>query len=573
MAQSKTLTAEDAWSPEEAEQASPATVNAAVNEYRRLYRNPMLSEKTQRSYEQMLDDPHVRGNIISIQENIQWLQETIKDANRYRERFIGDLNTAVTNKWIGNESKQRWLKRFDDPSVLEWDRKEWINNEFPKYLQNWAALGKRHQAVLEKAKRAGVDLSSVDGLQPLFDTHSFLSADYDVKVGLVLKAESALEAGGKDMEKGWKSVQSLLMKLTVGKDACLHASKVGTWLKRVFSACDTPQEVQDYLDEVLMPAVANWKQATARFETLHTQGIPPSFKAVSKDRFLKWHYDDRMAYLEELDLSRQAAERKESTALDREKKGIRYDIATEDFTGAEAKLLPLLEEHPADPDLLSLKRTLALRRPKADEDVMEAPEEVEAAQLLSELRSLVTLIPSSMRWMYEEAMQDGPATLRRLQQVVYNRKWARDNGYSNEVDEVREANSVVNKEDTRNYVEEGHTDDFERIVVKGDTAKEAAIRDECKEAQVLYADTEDCRPIMTKIADNKDNEDFGYWTTLVFNDVAYDRQAGVIQNVHYPLLSRVRKLEAMGMRFTPSDAVRAEKTAAQKAQTPYAMAA
>lgn len=572
MAQSRTLTAEETLSPEDLEEASPATVNAAVSEYRRLYRNPMLSEKTQRSYEQMLDDPHVRGNIVSIQENIQWLQETIKDANRYRERFISDLNTAVTNKWIGNESKQRWLKRFDDPSVLEWDRKEWISNEFPKYLQNWAALGKRHQAVLEKAKRAGVDLSSVDGLQPLFDQHSFLNADYDVKVGLVLKAESALEAGGKDMEKGWKSVQSLLMKLTVGKDACLHSSKVGTWLKRVFGACDTPQEVQDYLDEVLMPAVANWKEATVRFETLHAQGIPPSFKAVSKERFLKWHYDDRMAYLEELDLSRQAAERKESTALDRDKKSIRYDIATEDFANAEAKLLPLLAEHPADPDLLSLKRTLTLRGPK-EEDVREAPEAVEAAQLLSELRSLVSLIPSSMRWMYEEAMQDGPATLRRLQQVVYNRKWARDNGYSNEVDEVREANSVVNKEDTRNYVEEGHTDDFERIVVKGDTAKEAAIRDECKEAQVLYADTEDCRPIMTKIADNKDNEDFGYWTTLVFNDVAYDRQAGVIQNVHYPLLSRVRKLEAMGIRYTPSGAVRAEKTTAQVAETPHAMAA
>lgn len=488
------------------------------------------------------------------------LPEMLESAHRtYHDGLMNTLLDLYNQqpRAISLEAITRWDARFRDPTVDYKVKEKFIKTELPRYAANWKAASRRRLDLLAEAKHKGVALSAVAGLQDLLGEEAFLRADYDKRLGLLQKAESLLAAEENGMPEAWKAAQEALLELTVGEGCCLHRSKVGQWLKRMMDACKTPHDVTRYMAQVLGPLADNWRAAASRYDTLHAAGLPPSFKAVSREKFLLLHYDDRLAYLEELELSQQAAERTEPTALEEEKKGIRYDIAAEDFDEAERKLAPLLKEHPSDPDLRSMRRTLDLQKAKRAPDLVEElEEEAERRQLLSELRAIAGLIPAGMRWMYEEAMQNGPAALRRLEQVVYNRKWARDNGYSNELDEVRQSKSDANKEETRQYVDDGHTDDFERIVIEGDTTHEAAIRDECKEAQVLYVASADCRPVMTKVLDNKDNEGFGYWTTLVFTDVDYGLQAGVIQNLHYPLLSRLRRLDALGGRYTPAAAAR-----------------
>ncbi len=474
----------------------------------------------------------------------------------YHNEMMDKLLDAYngTPRAISLSGIARWDRRFRDPTVDYKKKEAFIRSTLPGYMANWKAVAGDRRHALAAAKRKGLDLKSIEGLAPLLDETAFLDADYDVRKGLVAKLQSYLSSKDTGMEGLWKNTQQYLVSLTAGDERCLHRSKVGTWLKRIFTGATTPKEVDAYMQHVVEPAVSNWKEVSAKYDVLFAAGLPPSFNAVSKDRFLGWHYDKRVAYVEALEHAQQAAEEKENTAFNDQKKEIRYDLSAEDFDEAETKLLPLLKEFPADPDLRSMERYLTHHRPMVEIHEEQEEKETEAAKLQEELGMFLGMVPASMRWMYLEAMQDGPVMLRRLQQIIYNRKWANDSGYTNRNDETKQATSEVNKQDTQTYVKEGHTDGFERIVMDGDTARHTAIRDECKQAQVLYVSAGECRAVVDKVRANKESGNFGYWTTLVLTDVAYDVQANVITNLHYPLISRLRKLHALGERFNPAGA-------------------
>lgn len=517
----------------------------------------------------------------SLQGLLDFYETFPDEANRMHQAFIDSLLSLYNRKprAISTEAIRQWDQWFRDPTVdFKKSKERVIKRDMPGFIAECVRAADERNAILQEAKKKGVDLAAVDGLSDFLNEDKFLAADAGTKGTtmrdrMIAKARSYLLAANKQMEPLWKDTQKYLVSLTVGEGQCLHRSKVGTWLKRIFDKANNPAQVERFLDEVLQPMIANWKEAATKYDVLHATGFPPSFKAVSKEKFLRWHYDERMTYLDELALSKDAmkeAREADLGALARNKMAIRFDLSEEDYDEAEDKLLPLLEQFPQDPDLRSMERYLkAHRSEKTEEEDDRTDPETKKAEILGTLRQLTQRIDPAMRKWDEEAMTHGPAVFRRWRQVNGNHEWVRTHGYSDAQNEAEHATSETNKRTTEQYMNHGHSRQLERNVIDGKTTHEEAIRDNCTKAQMLYVKSENCKPVLEKVRENKDNEMFGYWTTLVYTDVSYEKHVEGM-NIQRQIQRLLQQLDDLGGHYTPEQALAGAKKAAD---TSHAMAA
>lgn len=546
----------------ENERIVDATIDRYIEKCRGLYTNRLISERTRQEYEKMWAELRTERRIGWMAQNVRYLKETIDDAKDYEREFKAKLNEAVDKKWIGKLTRANWMNRFKNPEWLEWDRKRWMEKDFKGIWQGWEEVADRRLKVRRLAKKLGVDDRQIPELQDIYKIQDFLSLHHDDRETKVFAAKAALLAYEKNEQTFLHALEEELREAVTG--GYLHQNKVEQWMARVMEA----ENPRAFRSDVLLPFMRNWQGASETYDQLHETmnqtKVPRGLRVISKGQFLLLSYEQRLSYLHEVDLRMKDKEEKDP-ALNSFKKKIRHNLDTKDWEGAEEVLTEAQQLYPYDEDLDSMENFLRLHR-VPDNAVAEKNESPDPRETLAEMRAIISELPGDLQWLYIEAAKEGPAVFNRLLQIFYNRVWVYENRYGNEQLDREEAESEWNKQKTEEYIENGHSRKFERNIIDGDTAEEAAIRDECTKPQVLYMGDSGRDAVLRKVKVNRDNEMFGYWTTLVPTDVPYAEHRSIVKNFHHKLKSGLRSLHQQGYAFTMSGSPQCTSTATRPVQ-------
>lgn len=539
--------------------------DAAIATCRSLYRNSLISDRTRVEYDKMWEGLRKeRDGVRMMRENVQFLNKTIMEAREYRGEFHAMLERGESQGWIGKASKQRWLNRFYQQNTLEWVRKAWLKEHFFAYAERWQAVGKKREDVLALAKKHKLTSRKIPLLAKLEDKEGFLNKSYYDRVQLASQAHAAILAAEQKEGRLYRDAQKYLRSLTTGPGRTLHPKKVGRWLERLFSSDDP----QNFFKEVIVPYSREWAALRGEYDEVAAEmkgkGVPRGFWKASVDDFLWMHRDQRASYLEQarhaMALQERAQEHKEEK-LDGFKLAVRHDLDIKDWEGAEDSIATGLRAFPQDPELLSMQRYLASHRTdkgKGKEKQENKQETADIARTKQEMWEHLRNMPTSMQKLAIKVLQHpDPKAFRRFRQMIYNRAWCRAHGFLNDEREQAQSQNEENKELTRHRQEYGHTTGYEVQHVDGDTATKQAIRSKNRKPQVVYADATGIDSMASVIVRERDNEWFGYWTTLILRDVDFTKHNEVLQNNLFPLMQAKRKLAAAGEEFTIPEAHKA----------------
>lgn len=350
-----------------------------------------------------------------MRENVSKLQETIAKAAAQRERFEADVNAAVEKKWLSRESAARWMRRFEDPGLLEMYRSAWMKEEWEGFKERWGKLANDRAAVLARAAAAGVRPADVPELHVLSKDESFLSdtLSYHERRSLVDTANAAVDAAGTGKTVELRKTEALLLPESKGAGRCVHPGKVGQWLRRAMASGNPAA----FRADVIVPFLRNWRAARERYDALAeryaAEGRPDGCAPMSLNGFLEAPYDGRLAILNEWTLRLDAADRAAkgaAEALDASKADIRRAVDLKDLDVATALLEPLRAEHPADADLKSIAAHVATLRAEREKNAAKEGDERERTErALEELEAMPDGVPTVLAKHYEYLLRSGSA--------------------------------------------------------------------------------------------------------------------------------------------------------------------
>lgn len=383
----------------------------------------ILSAATRQELRGMYHDIRAEAQIDELRtERLQWmrdnvsnLQETIVKAASQRERFEADLTTAVSQKWLSAESANRWMRRFEDPDLLEMYRSAWLKNEWEGFKTRWKGLAADRKRVLDRAAAQGVKAKDVPELATLSKDDAFLSdrLSYHERRSMVDAAAAAVEAVGTGMTVELRKTEAMLLPASKGSARYLHPGKVGQWMQRAMKSGDPIA----FREGVIKPFMKNWRAARERYDGLakryHADGQPDGCAPMGLNAFLEGSFDARTAVLEEWENRLDAAARlrdADASEFDKDKMEIRRSVDLKDFDVAQRKLDEAFAEHPDDKDLRSIAAHLAAVRAEiAEEKKEEAAVHDRTAQALEGLRAMQKGVPSALSKHYAQLIENGDA--------------------------------------------------------------------------------------------------------------------------------------------------------------------
>jgi hypothetical protein len=381
---------------------SSATKSALVDDYRSLR-------------EEAENDELRTERLQWMRDNVSLLQETIVKAASQRERFEADLEEAVAKKWTNAAGAERWMRRFEDPSLLEMYRSAWLRDEWPGFKERWKAVATDRARGLESAAAQGLAAKDVPELAVLAKDDRFLSdaLSYHERRSLVDAADAAITAAGTGKTVELRKTEQVIAPASKGADRYLHPGKVGQWLQRAAKSGDPAA----FRENVIKPFMKNWRAARTRYDALAKRyaadGRPDGCAPMGLNAFLEGSYDARLAALEEWENRLDAAARAdtaETEGFEREKLEIRRSIDLHDLDVAETKLTGLRAAHPDDKDLVSIAaHVAALRAEVAEKDAEETDARGRTTIALDELRAMKKGVPSALSKMYEHLLKEGDA--------------------------------------------------------------------------------------------------------------------------------------------------------------------
>jgi hypothetical protein len=534
----------------EGRESEIAQIDQYIGECRSMYQSKLINRKTQEEYDKMWLELRAERKVEYMKENIAKLYETISEAQDYEADFRRTLDQGVRQGWMNEDNKKEWIDRFNDEKVLEWDRKKWLREKFPEYVSNWQQVSRDRTDVLELAKKLGITAKQVPELNDLLNQSAFLGFHYRTRLHKVGKVKALLLSYDKKMEKFLSFIEEEL-ESWVGK-GIMHSSKVGPWMRRVMES-DNPEA---FASKVLYPFKNNWQEARDRYDAVMPElkkekDKMRGFKPVSANKFLLMDYDQRIAYVEEAE-SRLESDVNEEGELAKLRLDIRHALDTEDWEEAETLLGEAQAIDADDKAVRSMGRYLATHR--KDNLKGEEQEKTEAKnkgmEALRSQQEIMSKIPTNQRTMTEWAMHStNPNAVKRVWQVLYNRHWVITHGYSTAQKDQEESFKEENKEETEESIANGHDWRFARRLIKGDTANDKGIRDECVKPQVIYTNRGGLRQVFNGVERNADNAKFGYWTTLIDDEVPYESLRESLQFM-YDIRKNDRLMREAGIVYT-----------------------
>jgi hypothetical protein len=494
------------------------------------------------------------------------------------EQMMDPLERAFGEKLISRDVIDYMKNKFSDSNVNFIDKKAYFLTKLPAYIKLWRAAKQERDELLKDPRFKGLGSRHVKNLAAFMDEKTFVSMEYFEKKKLCNEVRGAMLAVDKGMEESMDDVRNELNGWVA--EGILHHSKVGAWIGRIFSRCDTPQEADQFMKKTVRGMAERWADARVKFDELNSQmkaqGVPRGFNPVSSDEFLQWDYRQRTSYngLLELRMDTTVETDKQLAGM---KLRIRYRMDIGDLDGAQQTLNEALEIREDDTELLSMKEFIECRRNETAEanELSENPAEVQ-----DEARTILALMPAEAMDMHGKAAQMGLGEEEALSRMFYNLVWVHEHNYSNEANDLKQEKSESNIDQTREYIKEGHSDDLERNVLRGDTAKKEGIRTGCTYAQMIYANRQGKAAVMEMLPQIKDNEQDLYWTSLKLEGLDFNLHNQMVKNLQWPFLQRLRKLDGMGYRFTLAgglepkggEAAKASNKSPQSTETHYAVA-
>ena len=539
---------------EEGDQKSKeeAQIEGYITEGRTIYHHRLVSYKTREDYEKMWQEMKVKREVKEMSENSRFMYEMITEAESYERRFKLQLGEAVKQKWIGKKTQDNWMKRFNNPNLPEWERKKWVQEEFPQYLTGWEGTANVRKEVWKLAKELKVNEKDVPELKGVLKIQDFLSLHFHDRKHKIHTAKAALLAHKKNEQALLGEVRNTLE--TAEQNGYIHSSKVGPWMRRVMES-GNPKE---FLKAVLRPYINNWMKVRGRFDVVTPQlkdrkDITRGFKQINVNQFLLLEFEQRIAYVEEAE-SRLESDVNEPGKLAGLRLDIRHAMDTGDWEYAELLLIEARKLDPDDKAVRSMGRYLETHRTdqQEEEGVDEKTEKKNSGmEALIKLREIMQQLPPNMRTMTEKALNSPKAnTLKRLWQGYYNVHWVITHGYSTPEMDKEQGESEWNKEQTENRIANGHQWTHERNIIKGSTTNTMGIRDECKKPQQIYTNREGLTETYKAFERNADNPQFGYWTSIVDDEIPYESLREAVTNHMWAIRQNARILRESGLMYS-----------------------
>lgn len=545
-----------------------------------------MNEKDVETYMEQLFGERGLENAKDEREKTQWLRENmntqvplfIKQATAAGNEVMNALRQARKEKAISLENFAEWMGRLKDGSWLK--TQEFIEKKMTTYANNWMEIAKKRRELLkdprvEMLKESGI--LKKDELDDFLSGVKFLNVHYKRRVHLVdlVKAALSRTKEGQGMEAMKKTARTQLDDAV--EQGFLAKNKVGTWMKRIFDSDWSPVTIQNFLSGKSVDGILslthlknNWREIKERFDGLDDrrkkEGTPRSFHFVKNEVFLNMGYPEQKSYVREAEHRFDDIEK----APDLFKK-IRHELDTKDWDAADELIAEADGGNWSEEDaekLDSMKSYLKEHRPKAPAKQEGKKQEQGPQEILDDIREAVQLVPvDHMRERYQITMEDYDyQTLWALCTEIYNEKWCQIHGYAS-----REQNF-----ETMQYVKDNTYSAMENGISRGHVALDAttdtsvtAFREEndTRSAQAIFVDsTTDNRALVEKIHRNKDNWSVWYWTRIVEKDVPFEVIDYLITNVQPRLKRGMRKLEAMGYRYTRSGPARKKDGSVQYAK-------
>ncbi len=507
-------------------------------------------------------------------EKNQWIRQNstesipkfIQDARDAGMKALNIIDESEKQGLISRQSADEWRSRLKKGN--DWkEREKFIEQKLPEYQKNWKKLNEELVSLRKKQKALGVTEKDIPALKAI-NAESFKNKKFSEKKQLLDQAIAAFIAYEKDHKNGSpeKKMKQLYEKAEKNLQAAvqkgvLSPRKVGTWLRRIFEENNEPAQIENFLNgkghNPLSSLVEEWTKARQHFDAIENKrkavGTPMSFHFVHANVFLDWHFDKRMAYVEEANHRFEDIQKEKyqflliRNALDMKD----WDEAEELM--AEAKGADMTVEDAAK--LSSMERFLLTHRPKNTDAKEEQEKEPTDEQVVERTRELLTHIPLSQQRSHIMALKEGASVFRVKRILWYNRVWCHQHRY---LDENREK-KLFNQAQllTPKRLKHGHEEGHVANDVTNPTNVKHAIRDQegINASQVLMTNEHSADPLHIQMKEQKDNRNFWYWTSEVPVDVPYEKHKHIVDNIHPELQKLSREMDKRHIAFTLSGAV------------------
>ncbi len=477
------------------------------------------------------------------------MQNQVASARKLYQEFMDPLLEALSEKAISERVIKKLYAEFRSEDIDYKDKEKYVKRVLPERLKEWKNAKKGRDELIKNSDIKTLKSANIEHFDKLFDEKEFADMKWADRKKLIETVSAILAGKMNCTEHLMPDAQAKLEGYV--EEGILHESKVSTWMKRIFTTNVTPKSVQQFIDKVVVPYAQRWRETKEDFDNLHTLmegNVPRGFQPWSADKFLLKDYKERTAYcaLLKIRLENVKEEDKEFAGL---KLYIRHCLDTQDWVGAENGIKRAHTMRSGDNELRSMQEFVDCQTLLITEDDEQVNEESDQ-ELMDEARWIMAKQPPQSRWIAEHAAEDSLEAALSFEWIRYNRIWVHEHGYSNQTEDTFHAENEGNKENTRQYMKEGHTHYLERNIVDGDTAAQSAIRDDCTKPQMLYVGDMGRDATLQKVITNKNNFGFNYWTTYVPDDEPYEAQNDFVKNYQYRLKQVLRELDKRGLRYS-----------------------
>lgn len=559
---------------EASQKSESAMTFTDVKEYMKGITEEALESGDQRTHTQKLR---------ALEELRDHARNFAREATDLGERLLREVKNAKGDD-LSQKSLARWLKRLKSrPHKEEWPDvrrqiQEFLATKLPRLRGEWRQLASDLKEVKTLAKAFNVTATEIPLLGEL-ESKAFKSAKFPARRRKVSRALAILRGSRERKGTFYAEARTFLDDLV--SEGALAKTKVGDWIQRVFAG-KSPQEARKFFQTTLRPYAQHWRQARERYDRLHglmrNDGVPRGMRAVTPEAFLEKSYDQRIAYLDLLEerLDRQ----KIVTTLHAD---VWHAFDASDWYDAGRLIELFAKDHPDHPDLPAMQRYLETHRDDRPKETKEETETIPDDEIVGEANQMLKRYPE-MRVLLGESMckdsenpQDQNARTRLVGRMMFNTTWAEVHGYTDEEEQIQDIKDERNKEQTEEYIEEGHSTDVEKNMVWGSTADALAIHDDPTAAQMIYmeSDSDAQHAVLGRIEARGlwRNEKFGYWSDLVPIGMPFSRLHYFVEHDSKRLKWLMWQMHDRGLRFTPeSSDVKSEQEVLQEEEEEAALA-
>lgn len=532
--------------------------NTAMNmvDVETFYDN-LLSEKG------LADAPSEEDKNKWIRQNsAESIPKFIKDAREAGMKALRIIDDSEKQGFISRESANEWRSRLKKGN--DWkEREKFIEETLPEYQKNWKKLNEELKDLRAKQKKLGVTEKEIPALKAI-NAGSFKSKKFGEKKQLLDQAIAAFIAYEKDKknlspekkmkqlyDKAKNSLQAAVQK------GVLSPRKVGTWMRRIFEENDDPVKIEDFLNgkgnNPLSSLVEQWTKARQHFDAIENKrkaiGTPRSFHFVHKDVFLDWHFDQRMAYVEEADRRFESIDKEPELFLK-----LRHELDAKDWDSAEELMKEAEGKNWSKEDqekLQSMKNFFKTHK-KVHVTVPEKQETPTDVEIVQEMRDIVSTYPIPYQKLYTESMRRGYKFFWVLTTIDYNRCWCWNHGFLDEKKEMKMRTEAEVM--TQHRIDHGHSNDHEANSAMGKYAKQApAIRDQkgLRKSQAILTNGDESKDnILRSIEEQGDMRDFWYNSNRIDVNVKYPDHKEIVMKKNPRLKQLMREAEKRNIIFT-----------------------